>query len=135
MFVCCFTARRATFCPYRLGLGGPFRRAKNGPSQMRSPGSTPSNRTVSHSALENTVNVGDGKFLASSAVERAWSKPKSPTLSSAFPHFTVSSVLRDFGVTQDQELTLAPHIHLLCLNCYYQILGPFLARPPYTSLL
>jgi len=30
-------ARQATFDPYKPRLGGPFRRAKNGPSQMRSP--------------------------------------------------------------------------------------------------
>jgi len=30
-------ARRATYGPYRPQLDGPFRRAKNGPSQMRRP--------------------------------------------------------------------------------------------------
>src|SRR6218665_278679 len=34
-------------------------------------------------------------------------------LTSAFPHFTFSSTVRDLGVTLDQELTLAPHIHSL----------------------
>src|SRR6218665_3577143 len=37
MPVCCLAARRATFCSYRLRIGMPFRRAKNGPSQMRNP--------------------------------------------------------------------------------------------------
>ena len=37
--VCCLAARRATtYGPYRPPLDGPFRRAKNGPSQMRRPG-------------------------------------------------------------------------------------------------
>ena len=40
-------------------------------------------------------------------------------LTSAFPHFTLSSTVRDLGVTLDQELTLAPHIHSLCRVCYY----------------
>src|SRR6218665_1537258 len=42
-------------------------------------------------------------------------------LTSAFPHFTFSSTVRDLGVTLDQELTLAPHIHSLCSACYYQL--------------
>src|SRR6218665_2333634 len=42
-------------------------------------------------------------------------------LTSAFPHFTFSSTVRDLGVTLDQELTLAPHIHSLCRACYYQL--------------
>src|SRR6218665_611077 len=42
-------------------------------------------------------------------------------LTSAFPHFTFSSTVRDLGVTQDQELTLVPHIHSLCCACYYQL--------------
>ena len=35
--VCCLAARRATYGPYRPQLDRPFRRAKNGPSQMRRP--------------------------------------------------------------------------------------------------
>src|SRR6218665_492172 len=42
-------------------------------------------------------------------------------LTSAFPHFTFSSTIRDLGVTLDQELTLAPHIYSLCRACYYQL--------------
>src|SRR6218665_2264704 len=42
-------------------------------------------------------------------------------LTSAFPHFTFSSTVRDLGVTLDQELTLAPHINSLCPACYYQL--------------
>src|SRR6218665_4088661 len=42
-------------------------------------------------------------------------------LTSAFPHFTFSSTVRDLGVTLDQELPLAPHIHSLCRACYYQL--------------
>src|SRR6218665_1028091 len=42
-------------------------------------------------------------------------------LTSAFPHFTFSSTVRDLGVTLDQELTLAPHINSLCHACYYQL--------------
>src|SRR6218665_190561 len=38
-------------------------------------------------------------------------------LTSAFPHFTFSSTVLDLGVTLDQELTLAPHIHSLCRAC------------------
>src|SRR6218665_587155 len=34
---CCLAARRATYGPYRPQLDGLFRRAKNGPSQMRRP--------------------------------------------------------------------------------------------------
>jgi len=34
----CLAARRATYCPYRPLLDGPFRQAKNGSSQMRRPG-------------------------------------------------------------------------------------------------
>ena len=36
--VYCLAARRATYGPYRPLLDGPFRWAKNGPSQMISPG-------------------------------------------------------------------------------------------------
>ena len=42
-------------------------------------------------------------------------------LTAAFPHFVFSSVVRDLGVTLDQELTFAPHIHLLSRACYYQL--------------
>src|SRR6218665_1052594 len=42
-------------------------------------------------------------------------------LTSAFTHCTFSSVVRDLGVTLDQELTLASHIHSLCRSCYYQL--------------
>src|SRR6218665_3161233 len=38
-------------------------------------------------------------------------------LTSAFPHFTFPSTVRDLGVTLDQELTLAPHIHSLYRAC------------------
>src|SRR5688572_17628791 len=42
-------------------------------------------------------------------------------LATAFPHFVFSSVVRDLGVTLDQELTYAPHIHSLSRACYYQL--------------
>src|SRR6218665_3593211 len=42
-------------------------------------------------------------------------------LTSAFTHFTFSSTVHDLGVTLDQELTLASHIHSLCRACYYQL--------------
>ena len=42
-------------------------------------------------------------------------------LATAFPHFVFSSVVRDLGVTLDQELTFAPHIHSLSRTCYYQL--------------
>src|SRR6218665_102976 len=35
--VCRLASRRATYGPYRPQLDGPFRRAKNGPSQTRRP--------------------------------------------------------------------------------------------------
>ena len=38
-----------------------------------------------------------------------------------FPHFIFSPVVRDLGVTLDQELTFAPHIHCLCRDSYYQL--------------
>src|SRR6218665_3554653 len=38
-----------------------------------------------------------------------------------FPHFIFSPVVRDLGVTLDQELTFAPHIHRLCRDSYYQL--------------
>ena len=37
-----------------------------------------------------------------------------------FPHFVFSSVVRDLGVTVDQELTFAPHVHRLCRDSYHQ---------------
>jgi len=48
-------------------------------------------------------------------------------LTSAFPHFTFSSTVRDLGVTLDQELTLASHIHSLC--------RAFVSRTLYGALL
>ena len=42
-------------------------------------------------------------------------------LATAFPHFVFSSVVRDLGVTLDQELTFAPHLHSLSRACYYQL--------------
>src|SRR6218665_1700939 len=39
--VCRLASRRATYGPYRPHLDGPFRRAKNGPSQMRRPAYIP----------------------------------------------------------------------------------------------
>src|SRR5678815_2103979 len=38
-----------------------------------------------------------------------------------FPQFVFSSVVRDLGVTLDQELTFAPHINRLCRDSYYQL--------------
>src|SRR6218665_2279400 len=38
-----------------------------------------------------------------------------------FPHFIFSPVVCDLGVTLDQELTFAPHIHRLCRDSYYQL--------------
>src|SRR6218665_726596 len=38
-----------------------------------------------------------------------------------FPHFIFSPVVHDLGVTLDQELTFAPHIHRLCRDSYYQL--------------
>jgi len=46
MPVCCLAARRATYGPYRLLLDGPFRPAKNGPSQMRRPAGAASNKSA-----------------------------------------------------------------------------------------
>ena len=42
-------------------------------------------------------------------------------LAAAFPDLTFSSVVRDLGVTLDQELTFAPHINRLTRNCFYQL--------------
>src|SRR6218665_859866 len=38
-----------------------------------------------------------------------------------FPYFIFSPDVRDLGVTLDQELTFAPHIHCLCRDSYYQL--------------
>src|SRR5688572_21728971 len=43
------------------------------------------------------------------------------TIAADFPQFVFSSVVRDLGVTLDQELTFAPHINRLCRNSYYQL--------------
>src|SRR6218665_4139821 len=40
------------------------------------------------------------------------------------PNFTVSSSVRDLGVTHDSELTIADHISLLTRSCYYQLRRP-----------
>ena len=42
-------------------------------------------------------------------------------LAAAFPDLTFSSVVRDLGVTLDQELTFASHINRLTRNCFYQL--------------
>ena len=42
-------------------------------------------------------------------------------IAAAFPLFVFSSAVRDLGVTLDQELTLAPHIHSLTRSCFYQL--------------
>src|SRR6218665_4006261 len=42
-------------------------------------------------------------------------------ISADFSHFIFSPVVRDLGVTLDQELTFAPHIHRLCRDSYYQL--------------
>ena len=43
------------------------------------------------------------------------------TIADAFPDFVFSTRVRDLGVTLDQELTFAPHIHSLSRACYYQL--------------
>jgi len=48
-------------------------------------------------------------------------EPSLSTIAVDFPHFIFSSVVRDHGVTQDQELTFAPHIHPLCRDSYYHL--------------
>ena|SRR5688572_8181902 len=40
------------------------------------------------------------------------------TIAADFPQFVFSSVVRDLGVTLDQELTFAPHINRLCRDSY-----------------
>ena len=42
-------------------------------------------------------------------------------LATKYLHFTLSSSVRDLGVTLDQELTFVRHINLLCRSCYYQL--------------
>ena len=42
-------------------------------------------------------------------------------LATEFPQFAFSTTVRDLGVTLDQELTFARHIHQLCRDCYYQL--------------
>ena len=42
-------------------------------------------------------------------------------LAAVFPDLTFSSVVRDLGVTLDQELTFASHINRLTRNCFYQL--------------
>src|SRR5688572_4812114 len=42
-------------------------------------------------------------------------------LATEFPQFAFSTTVRDLGVTIDQELTFARHIHQLCRDCYYQL--------------
>src|ERR1700733_14427138 len=42
-------------------------------------------------------------------------------IATEFPHLTFSSVVRDLGVTLDQELTFTAHIHRLCRDSYYQL--------------
>src|SRR5678815_1500850 len=44
-----------------------------------------------------------------------------PTIAADFPQFVFSSVVRDLGVTLDQELTFARHINRLCRDSYYQL--------------
>ena len=43
------------------------------------------------------------------------------TLATYFPHFVFSSVVHGLGVTLDQELTFAPHIHSHSYVCYYRL--------------
>src|SRR6218665_732483 len=43
--LCHLASRRATYGPYKPQLDGPFRRAKNGPSQMRRPVRSPPKQT------------------------------------------------------------------------------------------
>src|SRR6218665_4082566 len=42
-------------------------------------------------------------------------------LAADFPHFIFPSVVRDLGVTLDQDLTFAPHLNSLSRSCYYQL--------------
>jgi len=44
-----------------------------------------------------------------------------PTLAADFLQFILSSVVRDFGVILDKELTFAPHLNSLSRACYYQL--------------
>src|SRR6218665_810748 len=48
-----------------------------------------------------------------------WTIPIPICIAADFLHFIFSSFVRDLGVTLDQELTFAPHIHRLCRDSYY----------------
>ena len=71
-----------------------------------------SNRLRLNSAKTQFIWLGTRQQLA---------KLDMAALAAAFPLFTFSSVVRDLGVTLDQELTFAPHINLLSRDCFYQL--------------
>src|SRR6218665_3670730 len=49
-------------------------------------------------------------------------------ISADFPHLLFPHVVRNLGVTLDQELTLAPHTHRLCRDSHYQLSALLFAR-------
>src|SRR6218665_102545 len=42
-------------------------------------------------------------------------------IAASFPHIVFSVIVRDLGITLDQELTFVPHLNRLCHECYYQL--------------
>jgi len=71
-----------------------------------------SNRLRLNPAKTKFIWLGNRKQLA---------KLDLAALATEFPSYAFSTTVRDLGVLLDQELTLAPHIHRLARDCYYQL--------------
>jgi len=71
-----------------------------------------SNRLRLNSAKTKFIWLGTRQQLA---------KLDLATLAAEFPSYTFSATVRDLGLILDQELTLAPHLHSLSRNCFYQL--------------
>ena len=71
-----------------------------------------SNRLRLNSAKTKFIWLGTRQQLA---------KLDLATLAAEFPSYTFSATVRDLGLLLDQELTLAPHLHSLSRNCFYQL--------------
>src|SRR5678816_1555243 len=71
-----------------------------------------SNRLRLNPAKTKFIWLGNRKQLA---------KLDLAALATEFPSYAISTTVRDLGVLLDQKLTLAPHIHRLARDCYYQL--------------
>src|SRR6218665_1238062 len=67
------------------------------------------------------LNPSKTQFIQWLGGFRQLAKVDFPMLANTFPHVSFSTMVRDLGVTLDQELNFSEHVNLITRSCYYQL--------------